>query len=51
MPGDGGSRTLSRGALDMPEAALFTKFAVTQKDIIAPIEARRGDVYILDNLE
>jgi serine/threonine protein kinase/Tol biopolymer transport system component len=52
MPGSGGEpEQFSRGALDLPETALYTKFAVTNKEVIAPVESRRGDVYILENLE
>ena len=52
MPGGGGEpMRFSNGQLDLPETALYTKFAVTDKELIVPVEARSGDVYILDNLE
>ncbi len=34
----------------MPESALFTKFAVTPTHLIVPLESRRGDIYILENI-
>ena len=37
--------SLSRG---LPDSALFTKFAVTRKEMIIPIEIRRSDIYILE---
>jgi Tol biopolymer transport system component len=52
MAGGGGEpERFSQGALDLPETALYTKFAVTSKELILPIETRQGDVYILENLE
>ena len=52
MPADGGEpERFNPGALNLPEAALFTKFAVTNDALILPVETRRGDVHILENLE
>lgn len=35
----------------LPESALFTKFAVTQSQLIVPLETtRKSDIYILENL-
>ncbi len=52
MPGEGGdAERFNPGELELPEAALFTKFAVTRDAIILPVETRRGDVHILENLD
>ena len=38
------------GALGLPETELYTEFAVTEQALIAPLENRRGDIYMLENL-
>ncbi|MCP5119776.1 MAG: hypothetical protein GY953_53945, partial [bacterium] len=52
MPAGGGEAKLVKintgGSL--PETALFTKFAVTPRELIAPLERRRGEIYLLENL-
>ena len=52
MPGEGGEAQRVTGAsMTLPESALYTKFALTNEELIVPLENRRGDVYILENLE
>ena len=38
------------GALGLPEPELYTEDAGTEKALIAPLENRRGDIYMLENL-
>ena len=38
----------SSEALHLPETALYTRLAVTNDELIVPLENRRGDVYILE---
>ncbi|MCK5572886.1 MAG: PD40 domain-containing protein, partial [Bacteroidetes bacterium] len=33
----------------LPEEALYTKFAVSSSFLVVPLEARRGNIYILNN--
>ena len=50
MPSDGGgARRVTAEALHLPETALYTKFAVTTKELIVPLENRRGNVYVLED--
>ncbi len=35
----------------LPDAGLFTKFAVTPTHLIIPLESREGNLYILENLK
>ena len=37
--------------LGLPDAVLFTKFAVTPSHLILPLESRKGNVFILENLK
>ena len=34
----------------LSESVLYTKFAVSNKKLIIPIEDRKGDIYILENI-
>jgi serine/threonine protein kinase len=38
-------------SLRFPESMLFTKFAVSSSLLIVPLEIRRGDIYILENIK
>lgn len=55
MPAQGGEAQMvtasQGGALGLPETALYTKFAITNSELIAPLENRRGDIYMLENLQ
>ena len=35
----------------LPEVSLFTKFAVSSSILIVPLETRKGDIYILENMK
>ena len=35
----------------LPDFVLFTKFAVSSSHLIVPLETRRGNIYILENLK
>lgn len=52
MPSGGGEPhkvTSYQGlSFGLPEAALFTKFAISSHLLVVPLESRRGDIYILD---
>jgi len=42
-------RRVTAEALHLPETSLYTKFAVTTKELIVPLENRRGNVYVLED--
>jgi Tol biopolymer transport system component len=49
--GDGEARQVTfhiDPAFGLPESGLFTKFAVSDSELIVPLESRRGDVYIME---
>ena len=52
MPAAGGEAVQVTNGRDlagsMPNEALYTKFAVTDSEIILPIESQRGDIYLLE---
>lgn len=54
MPSEGGeSRQVTHNlgqAQGLPEDALFTKFAVSSSQLIVPVETRRADIYLLENV-
>jgi hypothetical protein len=35
----------------LPDFVLFTKFAVSSSHLIVPLETRKGNIYILENLK
>jgi len=37
-------------AFGLPESGLFTKFAVSHSQLVVPLETRKGDIYILENV-
>jgi|GEM_PF-366247 len=52
IQGEGGpAQRATPEALTLPDTALYTKFAVTEQELIAPLESRRGDIYVLDGLD
>lgn len=52
LPPDGGEPVrVTSNAYHLPENGLFSKFAVTETELIVPLETRRGDVYILEGFE
>jgi Tol biopolymer transport system component len=52
MPAAGGEpqqvTTFEGSVVNLPETALFTKFAVTATRLIVPLETREGGVYVLE---
>ncbi len=38
-------------SIGLPDFVLFTKFAVSTSHLIVPLETRRGNIYILENLK
>jgi TolB protein len=52
MPADGGEpqqvTNFEGSDVNLPETALFTKFAVTATRLIVPLETREGGVYVLE---
>lgn len=52
MPAEGGeAQRVTPSSMTLPDTALYTKFAVTDSELIVPLENRRGDVYVLENLD
>lgn len=52
IPASGGpAQRVTPETLTFPDAALYTKFAVTQDELIAPLENRHGDIYVLEGLD
>ena len=52
IPSEGGeAQRVTPSSLVLPDTALYAKFAVTNKELIAPLETRRGDIYVLENLD
>ncbi len=52
MPAEGGeARRVTPSTLNLPDASMYTKFAVTNSELVVPVETRRGDIYILENLD
>ena len=35
----------------LPDVVLFTKFAVSSSHLVVPLETRKGNIYILENLK
>lgn len=55
MPAKGGGKRQVTHYQDfdfgLPEQALFTKFAVSSTRLILPLEERKGEIYILENVK
>ncbi len=54
MPAGGGKAqqvtTFTGASSGLPDFVLFTKFAVSSSHIVVPLETRKGNIYILENL-
>ena len=49
VPSEGGDAQLvSNLEGRLPEVGLYTKFAVTERELIVPIENQRGEIYLLE---